>query len=68
MLSQPVYVGDLTSIAVASAGEAETRVFDAIGPETFSFEELVVLTRAKIGRNVRLVHLPPALGILGADC
>ncbi len=60
---QPVHVEDLASLAVASAGEAESRVFDAIGPETFSFEELVTLIGAKIRRNVRLVHLPPALGI-----
>ena len=60
---QPVYVGDLAAIAVASAGEAESRALDAIGPETFSFEEMVRLIGAKIGRDVRLVHLPPAVGI-----
>jgi NADH dehydrogenase len=56
-------VGDLASIAVTSAGDPESRVLDAIGPETFSFEELVALIAAKIGRNVRLVHLSPFLGI-----
>ena len=61
---QPVFVEDLASIAAASAREPESRVLDAIGPETFSFEELVALIGAKMGRNVRLIHLPPALGIL----
>ena len=61
---QPVYVGDLAAIAVASAGETESRTLDAIGPETFSFEELVRLIGKSIGREVPLVHLPPALGIL----
>ena len=60
---QPVYVGDLASIAVASSRDPESRVLDAIGPETFLFEELVALIGAKMGRNVRLVHLPPSLGI-----
>ena len=58
-----VYVEDLASIAAASACEPESRVLDAIGPEAFSFEELVALIGAEIGRNVRPVHLAPALGI-----
>ena len=60
---QPVYVGDLAEIAVSSAGEAKSRSFDAIGPETYSFEELVALIGTKIGRKVQLVHLPAALGV-----
>jgi NADH dehydrogenase len=60
---QPIYVEDLASIATASARDPESRVLDAIGPETFSFEEFVKLIGAKMGRNVRLVHLSPALGI-----
>ncbi len=60
---QPVYVEDLASIAAASSHDPESRVLDAIGPETFTFEELVALIGAKMGRNVKLVHLPPGLGI-----
>ena len=33
-------------------------MLDAVGPETFSFEELVRLIAAQVGRPVRLVHLP----------
>lgn len=60
---QPVFVEDLASIAVASAGEEDSRVIDAIGPETFSFKGLVELIASAMGRNVKLVHVSPALGI-----
>jgi NADH dehydrogenase len=60
---QPVYVGDLASIAVDAAGAAESGVIDAIGPETFSFKELVELIASTMGRRVRLVHVPPTVGI-----
>jgi hypothetical protein len=36
-------------------------VLDAVGPETFAFDELVRLVGGKVGRSVRLVHLPMPL-------
>lgn len=60
---QPVYVEDLASIAAACSRDPESRALDAIGPETFTFEELVAFIGTKMGRNVRLVHVPPTLGI-----
>ena len=60
---QPVYVGDLAAIAVACAGGAPSAVVDAIGPETFTFEDFVKLLAAKVRPGVRLVHVPPAIGI-----
>lgn len=60
---QPVYVGDLAAIAVACARDSKSTVVDAIGPESFSFKEFVKLLVAKIRPGVRLVHVPPAIGI-----
>ena len=37
---------------------------DAVGPETFSFEELVRLIAAQVGRSARLVRLPMPLAYL----
>ena len=60
---QPVFAGDLAALAAdAAAGEAG-RTFDAIGPESFTFEELVRLVAAAVGSRARLVHVSPALGI-----
>jgi len=60
---QPVYVEDLAKIAVASAQSTENALIDAIGPEAFTFEELVRLIAARLKPGIRLVHIPPGLGI-----
>jgi NADH dehydrogenase len=60
---QPVYVRDLASIAFASSRQMQSAPIDAIGPESYTFEELVKLIARRIGRNVAFVYIPPALGI-----
>jgi uncharacterized protein YbjT (DUF2867 family) len=60
---QPVYVEDLAAIAVAIARVQESDTIDAIGPEKFTFKDLVQLIASKIKPSVRLVHVPPWLGI-----
>ena len=64
---QPVYVGDLAGIAIASARAPEPAAIDAVGPEIFTFEELVRLIAAKIRPGVRVVRMPPALGMMLGD-
>jgi NADH dehydrogenase len=60
---QPVYVGDLAEIAVRySEGEAGITV-DAIGPETYTFSELVRLMAKSLGQWTMFVKVPPAVGI-----
>jgi uncharacterized protein YbjT (DUF2867 family) len=61
---QPVFVEDLARIAVASVRESANVTLDAIGPETFTFEDLVKLIAARVKPGVRLVHISPSLGIL----
>ena len=64
---QPVFVEDLAEIAIRqSTGPAGTTV-DAIGPETFTFQELVSLIAGTIGRNPVVVNVPPSLGILSGQ-
>ena len=60
---QPVYVGDVAAIAVAFARDSTPVALDAIGPETFTFEEFVRVISAKIRPSVRLVRIPPTIGI-----
>jgi len=59
----PVFVEDVADIAVAMAGRAESAVVDAVGPDTFTFNELVRLIASKTGSRARIIHLPagPAL-------
>jgi len=49
---------------VEAAGQEESAVFDAVGPETFTFEELVRLIAAEVSRPVRIVRMPTALAYL----
>ena len=58
---QPVFVDDVARLAVDSASEEANTELDAVGPETFSFEELVRVIRRTTGGRARLLHLPPPL-------
>lgn len=60
---QPIFVGDLASIAIACGEKHGNETMDAIGPETYSFEELVSLIAKAVSRNIALVKIPPLLGI-----
>ena len=60
---QPVFVGDLAALSADAAAGEPGRTFDAIGPETFTFEELVRLVAAAVGSRARLARVPPAAGI-----
>jgi NADH dehydrogenase len=61
---QPIYVGDLAEIAVKQAGRTENTIINAIGPETFAYEDLVRMIGRTIGKERPVVHIPPALGLL----
>lgn len=58
---RPIYVEDMAQLLVDSAEQRENRITDAVGPETFTFEELVRLIASTTGASARLVHLPAAL-------
>jgi NADH dehydrogenase len=63
---QPVFVEDVADMAVRAAREAGNAVFDAVGPETFTFNELVRLIARKIGSRARIVHVPPGPVLLAS--
>ncbi len=68
---QPVYVEDMADLAVAAATETGNRVIDAVGPDVFTFDELLRLIAAAVGSRAGLVHVPPGLalslsGVVGA--
>lgn len=60
---QPVFVEDLARIAISSASQATSAPIDAIGPESFTFKEMVQLIASKIKPTVKLIHVPPGFGI-----
>ncbi len=63
---QPVLVDDVARLAVdAGAGSGDVAL-DAVGPETFTFEEMVRLLARRVGSRARLMHLPPSMALLAA--
>jgi len=61
---QPIYVDDLAALAVKEAQREENHIVDAIGPETFTYRELVELIGRSIGKPRRIVSVPRVLGYL----
>jgi uncharacterized protein YbjT (DUF2867 family) len=55
-------VDDLAALAVEQGRAAEHRVVDAIGPETFTYRELVRQIGEIIGKPRRIVSVSPTLG------
>lgn len=60
---QPIYVEDLAELAVDAGGREDDMEIDAVGPELFTFTDLVRLIAEKIGSRARIVHLPPTLAL-----
>jgi NADH dehydrogenase len=60
---QPVYVGDLAQIALEQAASLPGATLDAIGPETYTFEQFVRHIAQALGRRPRFLHVSPGLGI-----
>lgn len=58
---RPIFVEDMARLLADSAEQTGNTVFDAVGPETFTFEELVTLIAEKMGHRARIVHLPTPL-------
>jgi uncharacterized protein YbjT (DUF2867 family) len=64
---QPVHVEDLADLAVDAVYSRENHVIDAVGPETYTFKELVGLVGGKIGAERPLISVPPRLALLAAQ-
>ena len=60
---QPVFVEDVAEIAVSAGHEDGNIVMDAVGPEIFTFDELVRLIASKIHSRARVVHLRAGLAL-----
>jgi NADH dehydrogenase len=60
---QPVFVEDVAEIAVNAAHRDEDVIVDAVGPDTYTFDELVRLIAGKIRGKAGIVHLSPALAL-----
>ena len=60
---QPVFVEDVAEIAVAAAQHDATETIDAVGSETFGYEQLVRLVAAAVNSRARIAHVSPAVAM-----
>jgi NADH dehydrogenase len=61
---QPVYVEDLAQIVVEAGQRSENMTIDAVGPESYQFEELIRLIAKTLGRRTHVLNGPPWLALL----
>jgi NADH dehydrogenase len=59
---QPIYVEDLALLAVEEGKQSGNRLINAVGPETFTYKELVQSIAKSIDVHPRLLPLPPRVG------
>lgn len=63
----PVYVDDLAELAVEAVYKSENYIWDAVGPDEFTFKEMVELIGETIGKKPPLIPFPPSLALLAAQ-
>jgi nucleoside-diphosphate-sugar epimerase len=59
---QPIYVDDLASAAVEKAAAGQNEIINAIGPETFTYRQLVETVQKSLGLKRLVLSIPPELG------
>ena len=64
---QPVYIEDLADLAVEGVYSKDNYVIDAVGPDSYTFKEMVELIGEKVGAKRLLIPVPPRLALLAAQ-
>ena len=64
---QPIYIEDLADLIVEGVYRTDNYVADAVGPDAYTFKELVQLIGEKTGAQRTLISVPPRLALLGAQ-
>ena len=62
---RPIYVVDMAGLLADSVEGSANCVIDAVGPETFAFEELVRTIAREVRSSVRVLHMPAFLAYVG---
>jgi NADH dehydrogenase len=61
---QPIFVDDLAAATVVQAFADKDVVVNAIGPEIFTYRQLLEIVREKLGLKTPIISVPPKLGLL----
>jgi len=58
---QPIYVEDFADLLVSAGQRNENEISDAVGPDSFSFADLIGLIAKETETKTRILHLSPTL-------
>jgi NADH dehydrogenase len=61
---QPIYVDDLAKLAVEQGEKTDNCIVQAVGPETFTYRQLIQTIGEIVGKRRFVVGVPPWLGYL----
>jgi NADH dehydrogenase len=64
---RPVSVEDVAELCVAAGNREMDEVLNAVGPETFTFDELVRLIARAVRTRTRIIHVPPTVALIAAS-
>jgi nucleoside-diphosphate-sugar epimerase len=59
---QPIFVDNLAELAVAAGERIENEIINAIGPETFTYRELIKAVGKCVGHERPIISASPAIG------
>ncbi len=62
---QPIHVDDLAQAAAEKVSRDRDEVLEAIGPETFTYRQLVARVGSTLGVKRPIISVPPGLGYWG---
>src|SRR3984957_9830449 len=60
---QPILAAALAEIIVNAARDEQSVTLDAVGPEIFTFDELVRMIASAVGSKSRIVHVDPRVAV-----
>lgn len=60
---RPIHVDDFARLAVTQGASTDDATLDAVGPETFTYRELVEVLAQAVGVRRRIVSLPASLAL-----
>jgi len=61
---RPIHVDDMATLMINSASNSESQTLDAVGPESYTYRELVKLIGTTVGVSKPIIPVPPTLGYL----
>ncbi len=64
---RPIYVDDLAALAVKEGEGKKNNIINAVGPEPFTYRELVETIGRLIGKPRPIIPIPPRIGSLLAN-